>query len=139
MDDGKQAFLRAIGVVDEETETAINIAPDIEAIRLRDSLRSFQTKYDFQVGDIVRQKHGCRLYKKFGSNDHCIVIELLKEKIITGLRHEGSPHFREPNDMIVGAIEYGKESRESFCLFHVDSRRFEPVPVEEIRLRGSLS
>ncbi len=103
------------------------LAPDIEAIRLRDSYAAFSQRYQFKPGMIVRQKLLALNYTGFGDNDIAIVVEVLDEPVFTE-GAAGSQHFHEPNDMIVGSIENGR----TFCLFHVDSRRFEPVPEENI-------
>jgi hypothetical protein len=43
--------------------------------------------------------------------------------------------YRHEVDMVVGSIEYaGIDMPPIFATFHVDSRRFEPVPDAEIAL-----
>lgn len=110
------------------------LAPDIEAIRLQDALRTLQKKYSFKVGMIVRQKQGVRAYRKHSESDLSIVVDLLSTPVLFEAEGEAggsaSPYFRQPLDMIVGHID-----DDSFLLYHVDSRRFEPVPEEETRLR----
>jgi hypothetical protein len=102
------------------------LAPDIEAVLLRDSLASFSIKHHFTVGQIVRQKLQAVGYRKFGDNDHAIVVAILDEPIVVADSDKtcGSPHFREPMDLVVGCFEDGGGK---FLIYHVDSRRFEPV------------
>ena len=110
------------GVSDEQERP--KLAADIERIRLVDCLAALNTRHEFRVGMIVRQKPQARIYKEFGDNGLAIVVELLSKPIIEpGGIGVGTAHFREPLDMIVGSLEGEKD----FCLFHVDSRRFEPV------------
>ena len=121
-------FMRMLAGPDGEAEEARpKLAADIERIRLVDCLSAFNERHEFRPGMIVRQKPQALNYKGFGDNDQAIVVELLAEPIIAGLEAHGTSHYRERQDMIVGSLEDGK----LFCLFHVDSRRFEPVPADE--------
>lgn len=107
----------------EEEGARPKLDADIERIRLRDCLGALNVKHEFRVGMIVRQKPQAVAYKQFGDNNQVIVVELLEKAIISPERNAGSCNYRMRIDMIVGSLEGGKE----FCLFHVDSRRFEPV------------
>lgn len=110
---------------DEHEEPRISI--DIEAVKLVDALRSFQIRHTFKVGDLVQQKRGASVYRRFGDNDLAIVVGLLAEPII----HEGeigTPYFHQVFDMMIGSIE-GKD----FPVFHVDSQRFEPATDPAVR------
>lgn len=109
---------------DDEPERP-KLAADIEAIRLRDSYAAFNEQHVFKPGMIVRQKPQVRLYKAFGDNDRAIVVEMLPEPVIAGLDRGGTSHYREPLDMLIGCM-----SNDDFAIYHVDSRRFEPVPEE---------
>lgn len=121
------AMSRSIG--DDEPERP-KLAPDIEAIRLRDSLAAFNERHEFRPGMIVRQKPQARGYKTYGDNDQAIVIEMLPVPIIAPVADHGSCYYREPIDMLVGSIEPTTDSSDQFCVYHVDSRRFEPVEGE---------
>jgi hypothetical protein len=110
-------------MADDNEPSRPKLAPDIEAIRLRDSYDALLVKHEFRPGMIVRQKPQAINYKEFGDNGLAIVIEVLAEPIIVGLDNPGSNRHRERQDIIVGSIE----DERMFCLFHVDSRRFEPV------------
>lgn len=98
------------------------LAPDILAVRLRDSLKQFQEKHTFSVGQIVRQKPQASSYR--WPNSLAIVVEILAEPTRNDDAEPGNTHYREPLDIIVGIID---ESDGEFMLFYVDSRRLEPV------------
>ena len=121
--DDRANFLRFLNEGGDDKPERPKLAADIERIRLVDCLDAFNRRHVFRPGMIVRQKPQARIYKGFGDNDLAIVVELLSEPIISGLDLNGASHYREPHDMIVGSLEGEKD----FCLFHVDSRRFEPV------------
>lgn len=140
MDDIADMFRKAIEAKmrdggDDDEERARRdptLAPDIEAIRLRDALETFTTQHTFKIGDIVRQKRGVRGYRKQNSNDLGIVVEVMETPIMFQDKEQGSgsPYWRQPLDLQVGHCD-----GDSFMVYHVDSRRYEPVPEEEIRLR----
>lgn len=109
------------------------LAPEIEAIRLRDALDAFLTPYQFSPGMIVRQKKQAPQYTVYGHNDFAIVVEVLPTPIIDESKPSGGAYFRHRMDMIVGSIEQMSDV-EGFALFHVDSRVFEPVPLDELVL-----
>lgn len=117
---------------DDSDNAGPSLAPDIEAIRLKDALAKYQEKNTFKVGDIVRQKAGCRCYQKIGKNDMRIVVEVLDEPVLfedddVGA---GSPYWRQPLDIIIGHID-----DDQFVTFYADSRRFEHVPASEIEFK----
>ena len=102
------------------------LAPDIEAIRLRDALASYNTEHVFKPGMIVRQKPQASVYNNFGHNNLAIVVEVLKEPIMRSAG-EGGSHYREIIDMKIGSMN--TDDNAGFPIFHVDSRRFEPVEL----------
>ena len=103
------------------------LTPDVEAIRLADSLAAFNERHMFYPGLIVRQKPQAAIYTGFGDNAMAIVVEMLAEPIIGNQDKEGTPHYRERYDMLVGSIESSADGDHNcFCVYHVDSRRFEP-------------
>jgi hypothetical protein len=107
---------------------APKLAPDVEALRLADCYAAFNTKHTFHPGDIVRQKPQAAMNVPYGDNDLAIVIRMLPEPVINQSAAASSPWFREPMDMIVGSLEDSPSRGDhgAFCLYHVDSRRFEP-------------
>ena len=107
-------------------------AIDIEALRLREAFASFVTEHTFTPGMIVRQKKQIGGYQSYGANDLAIVMKVLDEPIlaeIDGGNTQSSPWYRTPLSMVIGCIV----GDESFMIYHVDGRRFEPVPEDEIK------
>jgi hypothetical protein len=122
-------FLAQQARLDSDDNETPKIAADIEAVKLRASLAAYQRRHEFRVGDIVRQKPDAKIYKRYGQNDIGIVVELLDEPVVIDNGEQGSPYFRMKQDILIACIE-----GDSFCVFHVDSRRFEPVPDDVMRL-----
>lgn len=123
-------MLRDMGAESDALERP-KLAPDIEAIRLRDALAALNVRHEFRPGMIVRQKPQAQSYQTLGGNDMAIVVELLDEPIIDDESEVGSAYYRQRLDMIIGAI-FPRGARVTFNFYHVDSRRFEPVPEDEI-------
>lgn len=90
---------------------------------LKGVLHSFQTVHQFTVGMIVRQKLGCAYINLLGNNKIGIVVEILPTPIVESIKDSSSAYFRQPLDMLVGC----RPDDGDFAIFHVDSRRFEPV------------
>jgi hypothetical protein len=80
---------------------------------------------------IVRQKPQASLYVAGRHNGLSIVVELLDPPVVGGNDNHASPHYRERMDMIIGRL--GVDDGD-FLIFHVDSRRYEPVSPEELDL-----
>jgi hypothetical protein len=120
----------------EEREERPKVAPDIEAILLRDALTVLNVEHTFAPGMIVRQKRQARLYRMLGDNDLAIVVRMLPEPIMSQEFSVNNTLYRHEVDMVIGSIEYAGIDRQQpiFATFHVDSRRFEPVPDAEIAL-----
>jgi hypothetical protein len=121
----------------EEREERSKVAPDIEAILLRDALDALNVCHTtFAPGMIVRQKRQARLYKMLGDNDLAIVVRMLPEPIMSQESSVNNTLYRHEVDMVIGSIEYAGIDRQQpiFATFHVDSRRFEPVPDAEMAL-----
>jgi hypothetical protein len=114
-------------------EERSKVAPDIEAILLRDALTALNVEHTFAPGMIVRQKRQARLYRMLGDNDLAIVVRMLSEPIMSQESSTSNTLYRHEVDMVVGSIEYaGIDRPPIFATFHVDSRRFEPVPDAEL-------
>jgi hypothetical protein len=60
---GFSDLLRSLGDDGADKPT---LAPDIEAIRLRDSLAALNVRHEFKPGMIVRQKPQAKLYRDYG-------------------------------------------------------------------------
>lgn len=115
---------------DDEPQRA-KIAPDIEATLLRAALVAYNTRHEFQPGMIVRQKNNCGIYKNTSANGLSIVVEVLKEPITTG-DDVSSCYFRIVNDLVIANLTPDGD----FAVWHVDGRRFEPVPeLQEEKFR----
>lgn len=112
---------------DAERSDRSPLAPDIEAIRLRDSLAALHTKHEFRVGMIVRQKPQARNYRPFGDNDLAIVVKVFNAEPIYERGTYGSNQFHMSLDLVVGSIECPTDGDDQFCLYYVQSDRFEPV------------
>jgi len=107
------------------------LAPEFEALRLRDALAAFNVEHQFAPGMIVRQKDQARIYADFGDNNLAIVVRVLDEPIIHNSGDTGASTFGSVVDMVIGSIEVGGQSgKPNFVIWHVDSRRFEPAPDE---------
>ncbi len=132
-----EEIVRHIGDDDHRDPPPPKLAPDIEAIRLADSLAAFNERHLFYPGLIVHQKPQAAIYKDFGDNNMAIVVEMLAEPIMGTQAQAGNPHYRERYDMLVGSIEPGDDGdHDRFYIYHVDSRRFEPW-TESPKTQGS--
>ena len=129
----RQDFMNHMFEMDpiEMPEPAPKVDLDIEAYKLLDAYNSYNTRHDFKPGMFVRQKSACRGYSTLGQNDIGIVISVFKEHpIIRDDATSTTPHYREVLDMVVASLEDNGDFA-AFCHFHVDSRRFEPIPESE--------
>lgn len=131
-------MLAQSGMGSDDAPERPKLAPDIEAIRLRDSFAAFNERHVFEPGMIVRQKPQVRGYQPGGDNDLSIVIGTLAEPIISASTEMGGSNYRQQVDMLIGSIEHGPDG-ETFAIFHIDSRRFEPVPEADIALATGIA
>lgn len=99
---------------------------------LRDGLTALMTDHCFAVGDIIRQKPTCKIYNERYPGEPAIVCEILPEEIIDNDQQAGSAFFRTRLTMIIGR----RSSDGDLATFHVDGRRYEPVPKGELALPG---
>lgn len=118
-----EVFLESQGQKDARPK----LAPDIEAIRLRDSYRQLNERHIFRPGQIVRRKAQATDSLPFGDNDLAIVIEV-SDPIIADYDDPTSNNYRRRVDMIVGCIIQHEDGCDMLPFFHVDSRRVEPHP-----------
>lgn len=129
-----QEFLGGMTGGDEPSDdTFTQLAEDVEVLRLQESYAVFQQKNEFRPGMLVRQKPLANGYRHHGANDMGIVIEVLDAPVVAEKAAEdpGSPYFRKPMDMIIGHLTCRKEGFDSFDLYHVDSRHYEPYDAPE--------
>lgn len=94
---------------------------------LRSNLKDFNKKHDFRLGMIVRQKSN--FYRLPSDNGISIVVDMLPDLIINEKEETGSTYYRDRYDMLIGSWS---SATGAFLIFHVDSRRFEPVPQDEL-------
>jgi hypothetical protein len=114
-----------------EAEDRPKLAPEFEAVRLRDALAALNVAHKFVPGMIVQQKGVARIYSDYGDNDLAIVVRVLDEPVIHPNNDPSSSSFRSVVDMVIGSIEPSRRSgMTNFVIWHVDSRRFEPAPDE---------
>jgi hypothetical protein len=99
---------------------------------LRDGLTALMTSNSFKIGDIVRQKPTCTIYRERYPGEPAIVCEILPEPIVDGEQSCSSAYFRACLTMIIG--RRGPDG--DFNTFHIDGRRFELVPRDELILPG---
>lgn len=90
--------------------------------------RRLNERHEFNPGDIVEWKPElCNRKLK----DPQIVIEVLDEPLLDAEKNNsGSSYFREPLDIIVGAID---EDVDFLILFHLDSRRLQPYGFGQVK------
>lgn len=125
------ARMMAESMQGDEGASRSKLAPDMEAIRLRDALAALNVRHHFEAGMIVQQKREVRQYKNSGDNDLAIVVEVLPVPIVSENREIGSNGFAQMVDIKIGSIEQGPHG-EIFAVSHVDSSRYEPVPEAEL-------
>lgn len=79
----------------------------------------------FHPKQLVRWKQGLKNKSLPEYNEPAIVWEILSSPRFddTESASAGSPYFHEPLDLVIGILD----EDEDFVLFHVDSRRFEPI------------
>jgi hypothetical protein len=99
---------------------------------LRDGLTALMTVHFFAVGDIIRQKPTCKIYNERYPGEPAIVCEILPEAVIDPDQQASSAYFRTRLTMIIA--RRGPDG--DFNTFHVDDRRYEPVPKDELTLPG---
>lgn len=117
---------------DNPDEDEPRLALPFAAQDLRDGLTALSSAHYFGIGDIVRQKPSCRIYVERYPGEPAIICEILAAPILETEQGSGSPYFNIPMDIVIGR----RGERGDFVTFHVDSRRFEPVPKDELILPG---
>lgn len=114
----------------DDGPSASRLTPSFAAQDLRDALSALNTVHEFSVGQIVRQKRSCRLYKD-GDGEFSIVVQVFDEPFFESTEDSSSSFFRSRIDIVIG-----QRADDRFILFHIDSRRYEPVPLDELVLLG---
>lgn len=99
---------------------------------LRDGLTALMTTHSFAEGDIVRQKAPCVSYTQHYSGEPAIVCEILNPPMVVDEGGCGSAYYQHRLTMIIGR----RAPDGDLNLFHVDGRRYEPIPKDELALPG---
>jgi hypothetical protein len=100
----------------------------VKAPDLKKELARLVTKRTFKVGDIVRYKPGMENAMKPEAGSPAIVVDVLDCPVYDSTQTCGSPHFREPLDIILGMMAEDEDATGGwvFLTYYYDSRRFEP-------------
>ena len=95
--------------------------------------QAMQVCHTFKAGDILTWKPGLsnRRYPKNGKP--AVVMEVLEVPVLDRERDSGSPYFREPLDVVLGAFAEEEDMPGIFLTWHFDSRRFQPWQAGEDR------
>lgn len=101
-----------------------------EASVLASMLAELSYKHEFRPGMIVRQKPQCAILNLYSDNGLAIVVSVLESPLVETAADSSSPQYRQPMDMIIGSRATRDGLAPKFILWHVDSRRFEPVNGE---------
>lgn len=104
-------------------------ALDVQAVILRDALKAYNHSHDLKPGMLVRQKPGCRRYRVPAPDQLAIVVRRLDSPIMEPDPESGGEEYRQLMDIVIGVWYDGDGT---FCMYHVDSQRFEPVPEAEL-------
>ena len=112
----------------DEPEERRPLDIDIEVELLQAARRDYNVHHKFEPGMIVRQKKGCSIYNHVSSNKIAIVMQVLAVSILDPREETGSPFYRQYVDMVIGE----RSDDGDLLFYHVDSRRFEPVPAEDL-------
>ena len=86
---------------------------------LKTAFETYNTKYDFQVGQIVKWKLNMKNKRAEGP---FIIVEILDPPIIDQEQDSGSPYFRERLTVKLGQLDSGY-----FVVHHYDLNRFQPA------------
>jgi Uma2 family endonuclease len=88
---------------------------------LKSSVKKYNQKNSFKIGDIVQWKDGLKNKKRPQFGEPCIVIEVLDKAISDIQAPIASPYFAEKLDIKLGLLG----DNEEFFTFHYDQNRFE--------------
>jgi hypothetical protein len=87
---------------------------------LKELRNSYEKKYDFKVGDIIRWKNKLKNRKLPEYEEPIIILEILDEPIYNTKEQVGSTYFNEKIDIKIGVIKDN-----SLLTFYLESARFE--------------
>ena len=120
-EDQKKNLLKVLlkNALEENKKESIDNPQKILILKeLRDS---YEKKYDFNVGDIIKWKNKLKNRKLPEYDEPIIILEILDEPIFNVKEQIGSTYFNEKIDIKVGVIK--DNSLLTFCF---ESARFEP-------------
>lgn len=98
-----------------------NIQNSNNISEIKNRYEIFSQIQEFKKGDIVVWKDGLKNRTVPYYEQPVIVVDVLKEPVISLTDESGTPYFREPLNLIIGLID---EDNEFHC-FHLDKRRFQ--------------
>lgn len=119
-EDQKKDLLKVLlkNALEDNKKENIDNPQKIEILKeLRDS---YEKKYDFKVGDIIRWKNKLKSRKLPEYDEPIIILEILDEPIFNINEQIGSTYFNEKIDIKIGIVKDN-----SFLTFYLESRRFE--------------
>jgi len=93
--------------------------------KLKQCLLQFNTRHEFQPGQLVKWKHSMAHKRMPKEGDVAIVVETIDPPIFDQEGRVGSSYFQEMLDIKLGVIA----DDGIFRVYHYDSRRF--MPAEE--------
>lgn len=86
---------------------------------LQNMLKSYNETQIFKPGDIVYWKKDLKNKNRPKYNKPMIVIEILRQPILSPITDDGSPYFRETLDILCGLIDTDND----FIMYYYDSKR----------------
>jgi hypothetical protein len=108
---------------DGSAEVAVDpLDREEQVVRLKACAKRFNRKHVFEAGQLVQWKKGLRNKRTPNYGEPMAVIEVLAEPVFATEQSAGSPYFREPLTLILGAVDKDGD----FITFYFDARRFEP-------------
>jgi hypothetical protein len=124
-------LLARIGLGDDQPtqllddERLADLAGDLGAA-LRARYQSFTERHAFSPGDLVGWKPGLKNKRFPRYGQPAVVVAVLETPVHDAESDAGSTYFREPLDLVLGAIWDEEPGRGELVTFHFDSRRFQP-------------
>lgn len=104
-----------------------NLISKEEALKqLSDSYLNYNETGDFKIGQYLKWKKGMKNRYKPEYGMPVVVIDLLKNPIVSEEEESYSPYFREKIDIVIGLIDDDDE----FVFIHCDKNRFEPFELK---------
>ena len=87
---------------------------------LKTALETYNTKHNFQVGQIVEWKPNMKNKRSEGP---FIIVEILDPPVMDQEKDSGSPYFRELLTVKLGHADCDGD----FIMYHYDLNRFQPA------------